>query len=111
MDSIYRSQFLHLGWCLQQTPFFLSPKLSYVLFILARDHLGKLVFAGDGKISFEICSTQFPTYYFSKYVTHTSRRLEEPAHALRGLEELFLELCSFWFWQEIGFGFTYYLCT
>jgi hypothetical protein len=23
--------------------FFLSPKLSYVLFILARDHLGKLV--------------------------------------------------------------------
>ena len=44
--------------------FFLSPKLSYVLFILARDHLGKLVFAGDGKISFEICSTQFPTYFF-----------------------------------------------
>ena len=37
--------------------------------------------------------------------------LEEPAHALRGLEELFLQLCccvSFWFWQEIGFGCTYY---
>ena len=31
--------------------FFLSPKLSYVLFILARDHLDELVFAGDGKIS------------------------------------------------------------
>jgi hypothetical protein len=31
-----------------------------------------------------------------------------------GLEELFFQLCccvSFWFWQEIGFGFTYYLCT
>jgi hypothetical protein len=30
--------------------------------------------------------------------------------ALRGLEELFLQLCccvSFLFWQEIGFGFTY----
>ncbi len=30
--------------------------------------------------------------------------------ALRGLEELFFQLCccvSFWFWQEIGFGFTY----
>ena len=39
------------------------------------------------------------------------RGLEEPAHASRGLEELFLQLCSFWFWQEIGFGFTYYLCT
>ncbi len=33
--------------------------------------------------------------------------------ALRGLEELFLQLCccvSFWFWRGIGFGFTY-LCT
>jgi hypothetical protein len=40
--------------------------------------------------------------------------LEEPAHALRGLGELFLQLCccvSFLFWREIGFGFTYYLCT
>jgi hypothetical protein len=30
--------------------------------------------------------------------------------ALRGLEELFFQLCccvSFWFWQEIEFGFTY----
>ena len=42
------------------------------------------------------------------------RGLEEPAHASRGLEELFLQLCccvSFWCWWEIGFGFTYYLCT
>jgi hypothetical protein len=33
--------------------------------------------------------------------------------AWRGLEELFFQLwfcVSFWFWQEIGFGFTY-LCT
>ncbi len=33
--------------------------------------------------------------------------------AVRGLEELFLQLCccvSFWFWWGIGFGFTY-LCT
>jgi hypothetical protein len=37
------------------------------------------------------------------------RGLEEPAHALRGLEELFFQLCccvSFWFWREIGFGCT-----
>ncbi len=43
--------------------------------------------------------------------TLASRGLEEPAHALRGLEEPFFQLCcgvSFWFWQEIGFGFTYY---
>ncbi len=42
------------------------------------------------------------------------RGLEEPAHASRGLEELFLQLCycvSFFFWQGIGFGFIYYLCT
>ncbi len=42
------------------------------------------------------------------------RGLEEPAHASRGLEELFLRLCccvSFLFWREIGFGFTYYLCS
>ncbi len=39
------------------------------------------------------------------------RGLEEPAHALRGLEEPFFQLCccvSFWFWREIGFGFTSY---
>ncbi len=33
--------------------------------------------------------------------------------ASRGLEELSFQLCccvSFWFWREIGFGFTY-LCT
>ncbi len=32
--------------------------------------------------------------------------------AARGLEELFFQLCfcvSFWFWQEIGFGFIYYV--
>ena len=40
------------------------------------------------------------------------RGLEEPAHASRGLEELFLQLCccvSFLFWQEIGFGYTTYV--
>ena len=43
--------------------------------------------------------------------TLASRGLEEPAHASRGLEEPFFQLCccvSFWFWREIGFGFTYY---
>jgi hypothetical protein len=37
--------------------------------------------------------------------------LEEPAHASRGLEEPFFQLCccvGFWFWREIGFGCTYY---
>ena len=43
--------------------------------------------------------------------TLASRGLEEPAHASRGLEEPLFQLCccvSFWFWREIGFGFTYY---
>ncbi len=43
--------------------------------------------------------------------TLASRGLEEPAHALHGLEEAFFQLCccvSFWFWREIGFGCTYY---
>ncbi len=43
--------------------------------------------------------------------TLASRGLEEPAHALRGLEGPFFQLCccvSFWAWQEIGFGCTYY---
>ncbi len=34
--------------------------------------------------------------------------------AMHGLEEPFFQLCccvSFLFWQEIGFCFTYYLCT
>ncbi len=47
--------------------------------------------------------------------TLASRGLEEPAHASRGMDEFFLQLfccVSFWFWREIGFGFTYYyLCT
>ena len=47
--------------------------------------------------------------------TLTLRGMEEPAHASRGLDEFFLQLfccVSFWFWREIGFGFTYYyLCT
>ncbi len=46
--------------------------------------------------------------------TLASRELEEPAHAWRGLEELFFQLCccvSVWLWREMGFGFTYYLCT
>jgi len=43
-----------------------------------------------------------------------SRGLEEPAHASRGLEEPFFQLCCcvrFLLWREIGFGFTYSLCT
>ncbi len=39
--------------------------------------------------------------------TLASHGLEEPAHASRGLEEPFFQLCccvSFWFWREIGFG-------
>ncbi len=39
------------------------------------------------------------------------RGLEKPAHASRGLEEPFFQLCccvSYWFWREIGFGCTYY---
>ena len=43
--------------------------------------------------------------------TLTSRGLEEPAHASRGLEEPFFQLCccvSFLFLWEIGFGCTYY---
>jgi hypothetical protein len=43
--------------------------------------------------------------------TLTLRGLEEPAHASRGLEEPFFQLCccvSFWFWREIGYSCTYY---
>ncbi len=75
LKEVYSKKMLHFGGPIMPMltanalSFFLSPKLSYVLFILARDHLGKLGFAGDGKISFEICSTQFPTYFFSKWVT------------------------------------------
>jgi hypothetical protein len=32
--------------------------------------------------------------------------------AVRGLEDFFFQLCccvSFWFWQQIGFGFIYYV--
>ncbi len=47
--------------------------------------------------------------------TLTDRITDRETHtlAVRGLEELFFQLCccvSFWFWWGIGFGFTY-LCT
>ncbi len=66
------------------------------------------------------------TLFYSTLLTLTDRMmdreshtlalhgLEEPGHALRGLEEPFFQLCccfSFLFWGEIGFSFTYYLCT
>ncbi len=44
-------------------------------------------------------------------LTLALRGLEETAHASRGLEEPFFQLCgcvSFWFRREIGFGCTYY---
>ncbi len=52
-------------------------------------------------------------YFFaiSGAQTLASRGLEEPAHALPGLEEPFFQLCccvSFLFWREICFGCTYY---
>ncbi len=46
-------------------------------------------------------------------LTHRQNFRETNTLAARGLEELFFQLwfcVSFWFWQEIGFGFTY-LCT
>ncbi len=47
------------------------------------------------------------TLYIELYQFHFRKTL-----AARGLEELFFQLCycvSFWFWQEIGFGFIYYV--
>ncbi len=44
----------------------------------------------------------------------TERRTESNTLATRGLKYAFFQLCccvSFLFWQEIGFGFTYYLHT
>ncbi len=48
-------------------------------------------------------------FFFSgrDYITLASRGLEKPAHASRGLEEPFFQLCccvSSLFWREIGFG-------
>ena len=43
--------------------------------------------------------------------TLASHGLEEPAHALGGLEEHFFSSCAvvsvFWFWREIGCRVTY----
>ena len=46
----------------------------------------------------------------------TDRQTDRETNTLasRGLVEPFFQLCccfSFLFWREIGFGFTYYLCT
>jgi hypothetical protein len=56
------------------------------------------------------------SYTYSNISSNKFRQPFESAKntlAARGLEELVFQLCccvSFWFWREIGFGFTY-LCT
>jgi hypothetical protein len=48
-----------------------------------------------------------------KLLKKVNQRQKTNTLAARGLEELFFQLwfcVSFWFWQEIDFGFTY-LCT
>ncbi len=64
-------------------------------------------------LSHEHSFTPYPS--LSPY-SPTDRITDEETNTLaaRGLEEIFFQLCwcvSFWFWREIGFGFTYYLCT
>ncbi len=48
-------------------------------------------------------------YSLSPY-SQTERQTESTL-AMRGLEEPFFQLSVFWFWREIGFDFTYYLCN
>ncbi len=60
------------------------------------------------KHSFTLCPSLGPYSQMDRITDGGTNTL-----AARGLEELFFQLCccvSFWFWQEIGFGFTY-LCT
>ena len=52
------------------------------------------------------------TLFYSTLLTLTDGMTDRGTNTLasRGLEELFFQLCccvSFWFWREIGFGFTY----
>ena len=56
------------------------------------------------------------TLFYSTLLTLTDGQTDGETNTLAscGLEKLFLQLCccvSFLFWREIGFGFTYYLCT
>jgi hypothetical protein len=69
------------------------------------------------RINHNISATQMQPYGTdgrTDRLTNTlaSRGLEESAHALRGLEEPFFQLCccvSFWLLREIGFGCTYWV--
>ncbi len=54
--------------------------------------------------------------FYIPLLAHTDGQTDGETNTLatRGLEEPFFQLCccvSLLFWQEIGFGFTYYLCT
>ncbi len=56
------------------------------------------------------------TLFYSTLLALTDRQTDRKSNtlALRGLEQPFFQLCccfSFLFWREIGFDFTYYLCT
>jgi hypothetical protein len=54
-------------------------------------------------------------WFYFQYSTYdicrgTLKKGDKKTVAVRGLEELFFQLCccvSFWFWWEIGFGFRY----
>jgi hypothetical protein len=70
-------------------------------------HAEKKITVHSHKHSF----TPYPS--FSPLQTDRMTDGETNTLAARGLEEFFFQLwfcVSFWFWWEIGFGFTY-LCT
>jgi hypothetical protein len=95
--------------------------LTYVLYFkefLTLDSCWFTIFREWLTESVRLCLFPLNTYSAGTYTQNGGRtdgRTDRLTNTLAvcGLEELFFQLCccvSFWFWREIGFGFTY-LCT
>ncbi len=100
----------------------LKEKLPFVLINTLLLHIPLLALThgqNDGQIEKQIHSLHVGWRYWEsiccyKKIIRELHQDRKDTLALRGLEELFLQLCccvSFLFGREIGFGFTYYLCT
>ncbi len=114
---IFFSYFL-LCMDLQPYSHYCFSKISRTLFDFRNNTYWVSLFQRNNSLTFQTEVSCFSiTLFYSIFValTHRQKDSQRPnTLATHGLEEPFFWLCccvSFLFWREIGFGFTYSLCT
>ncbi len=101
-------------WIYNHTVTIVLQKYQKLCLISQTILIGFLYFTENPDRGFLFLRNTLLLYSLSPY-RQTECRMEKQIHLLCvGWRNLFFQLCccvSVLFWQEIGFGFTYYLCT